>query len=104
MNPPPPRLAEFRFAGTSVRQLLKYRADMDIKDIKLELEIDYKILDLQDEILATERDPQKVNKIVMDIVAIGTKLMDNRINHILKAKDVLTLDQKKELLHIMLLM
>jgi len=87
-----------------VKKLLKYRADMDIKDIKLELDMDYKLLDLQDEILAVERNPQKINTIIMSIVDLGTKLIDNQVNHFLKSKDVLTVEQKKELLHIMLMM
>ncbi len=40
----------------------------------------------------------------MEIVDIGTKLIDNQVAHILKAKDVLTVEQKKELLHMMLVM
>ncbi len=87
-----------------VKKLLKYRADMDIKDIKLELDMDYKLLDLQDEILAVERNPQKINTIIMTIVDLGTKLIDNQVNHFLKSKDVLTVEQKKELLHMMLMM
>jgi hypothetical protein len=84
--------------------LLKYRAEMDIKDIKLELEMDYKLLDLEEEIQAEKRDPQKVNKIIMRIVNLGTKIIENRIDHILWAKDVLTVEQKKELLHMMMMM
>ncbi len=87
-----------------VKKLLKYRADMDIKGIKLELNINYKLLDLKDEILADDRKPQQINKIIMTIVDLGTKLIDNRVNHILKSKDVLTVEQKKELLHMMLMM
>ena len=78
--------------------------DMDIKDIKLELDMDYMLLDLQDEILAVERNPEKINTIIMTIVDLGTKLIDNQVNHFLKSKDVLTVEQKKELLHIMLMM
>jgi hypothetical protein len=40
----------------------------------------------------------------MRIVNIGTKIIDNRIDHILWAKDVLTVEQKKELLHTMMMM
>ncbi len=75
----------------------KARADMDIKDIKLGLEMDNNRLDLQDQIEAEVRDPQKANKIVMAIIDLGTKRLENRVNHILKAKDVLTVEQKKEL-------
>ena len=77
---------------------------MDVKDIKLELDMDYKLLDLQDEILAAERNPEKINTIIMAIVDLGTQLIDNQVNHFLKSKDVLTVEQKKELLHIMLMM
>lgn len=86
-----------------IRKLLRYRADMDVKDIELELEIDYMLLDLVDEILTEKRDPKKVDEIIMNIVDAGTRLIDNRINHILKAKDVLTLDQKRELFYLMMM-
>ncbi len=86
------------------KKLLKYRADMDIKDIELGLEMDNNRLDLQDEIEAEVRDPQKANKIVMAIIDLGTKRLENRVNHILKAKDVLTVEQKRELLHNLLMM
>ena len=72
---------------------------MDIKDIKLELDMDYKLIDLHNEILAVERNPQKINTIIITIVDLGTKLIDNQVNYILKSKDLLTLEQKKELLH-----
>jgi Spy/CpxP family protein refolding chaperone len=84
------------------KKLLKYRADMEIREIKLNLKGDYKLLDLENEILATPWDSHKINKIIMDIVDISTKLLDNQVAHILKAKDVLTVEQKKELMHMML--
>ena len=87
-----------------VKKLLKYQENMETRNTKLELEIDYKLLDLQNEILSDERNPQKVNKIILAITNIGTKLIDNRVSYILKTKDVLTLEQKKELFHMMLLM
>ena len=89
--------------NSQLKKLLNYQADMDIKSTKLELKIDHKLLDLQDEILSDERNPQKVNKIILAIIKIGTNLINNQVNYILKAKDVLTLEQKKELLHMMLL-
>ena len=75
---------------------------MEIREIKLNLKGDYKLLDLENEILATPWDSHKINKIIMDIVDISTKLLDNQVAHILKAKDVLTVEQKKELMHMML--
>ena len=87
-----------------VKKLLKYRADMDIMDIKLELDMNNKFLDLQDEILAVERQPKKINTIIMTIADLGTQLIDNQVNYILKSKDVLTVEQKRELLHMMMMM
>ncbi len=88
-----------------IKKILKYQKDMEIKKIKLKLKIKYKLLDLQEELLSDNRDPKnkKVNKIILAIIDIGTKLIDNRVNYTLKAKDVLTLKQKKEVFHMMLL-
>jgi Spy/CpxP family protein refolding chaperone len=87
-----------------IKKILKYRAKRDIKGINLKLKTNYKLLDLQDEILAEVRDTKKINKIIMDITGINTEIINNRVNHTLKAKDVLTVDQKKELLHMLLMM
>lgn len=87
-----------------IKKLLKYGVDMDIRDLKLELEMNYKLLDLQDEMKATDQNPEKVNNIILVITDIGAKRIDNRVNYILNAKDVLTSDQKKQLLQMILMM
>ena len=86
-----------------IKKLLKYRADMDIRGIKYELDLEYRILDLQDELLSPKRDPKRVNRLITSIVDTGTKIIENKVNHILKAKDVLTLEQKMTLFHMMLM-
>ena len=86
------------------KNLLKYRADMDIRDIELELEMNYKLLDLQEEMKATNQNPKSINNIIMNIKDLGAKLIDSRVDYILKAKDVLTLDQRKQLLQMILMM
>jgi hypothetical protein len=86
-----------------VKKLLKYRADMDIRNIRYELDLDYKILDLQAELLSPKRDPKKVNRYITGIADVGTKMIDNKVAHILKAKDVLTVEQKMALFHMMLM-
>ncbi|MEE8480835.1 MAG: hypothetical protein V3T59_06300 [Desulfobacterales bacterium] len=47
---------------------------------------------------------KKINKIITDITSINTEIINNRVNHTLKAKYVLSVEQKKELLHMMLMM
>ncbi len=86
------------------KNLLIFRADMDIRDIKLELEMNYKLLDLQEEMKATNQNPKSVDKIIADITGLGAKLIDNRVDYILKAQDVLTSDQRKQLLQMILMM
>jgi len=89
--------------NAQIKKLLKYRADMDIRNIKYELDLEYKVLDLQAELLSPQRDPKKVNRLITSIADIGTKMIDNKVAHILKAKDVLTLEQKMALFHMMLM-
>ncbi len=62
------------------------------------------LIDLQVELFKDDRDSDKINKIILTITDLGTRLMDNRVVHFLKAKDVLTLPQKKALLHSILVL
>jgi len=87
---------DLNLTSQQIKKLLKYRAEMEIRDIRYELDLDYKTLDLK-------RDPKKVNKLITSMVDTGTKIIDNKVAHILKAKDVLTLEQKMALFHMMLM-
>jgi Spy/CpxP family protein refolding chaperone len=87
-----------------VRKILRYRADMEKKAIDINYKIDMKLIDLQVEMLKDKRDSDKINNIVLTIIDLGTQLMNNRVVHFLKAKDVLTVPQKKALLHIISMM
>lgn len=82
-----------------VKKIMRYRADKEKKAIDINFKIDMQLIDLQVELSKAERNSDRVNNIVLTITALGTKLMDNRVVHFLKAKDVLTVDQKKALLH-----
>jgi len=87
-----------------VKKILKYRADMEKKAIDIDYKIDMQLIDLQVELFKDDRDSDKINKIILNITDLGTRLMDNRVVHFLKAKDVLTLSQKKALLHSILVL
>ncbi len=86
-----------------VKKILRYRADMEKKVIDIDYKIDMQLIDLQVEMFKDKRDSEKINKIVLTITDLGTELMDNRVVHFLKAKDVLTVPQKKALLHILMM-
>lgn len=77
---------------------------MEKKAIDINYTIDMQLIDLQVELHKDERNNDKINKIVFAITNLGTKLMDNRVVHFLKAKDVLTAAQKKALPHSFLMM
>ena len=85
------------------KKILRYRTDQAIKELKLELDIDYKVLDLETELTKADVESQNVNQIIMDITELGTQIIDNDIDHFLKAKDVLTTYQKKKVLHLIMM-
>ena len=82
-----------------IKKILRYRADMDKKAIDINLEIDLQLIYLQIELFKSDRSSDKMNRLLLTITDLGTQLMDNRVVHFLKAKDVLTVAQKKKLLH-----
>ena len=59
--------------------------------------------ELEDELSKEKVDDRKVNKIVLSLTDLGVDLLNNMVEHRLKAKDVLTLEQKKKLLHALFL-
>jgi hypothetical protein len=82
-----------------IKKILRYRADMEKKAIDINYKIGMQLIDLQVELFKDERDSDKIDKIVLTIIDLGTQLMDNRVVHFLKTKDVLTVAQKKTVLH-----
>ncbi len=82
-----------------IKKILLYRADMDKKAIDINYKKDLQLIELQLELFKDRRDSEKMNRLLLTITDLGTQLMDNRVVHFLKAKDVLTVAQKKKLLH-----
>jgi hypothetical protein len=89
---------ELDLTQKQAKKILRHRMNRRVNDLKLELEIDYKLLELEEEFTESEIDSGAVNKIIMDMADIATEMLDNRIDHFLKAKDELTVVQKKHLL------
>ena len=81
-----------------IKKILRYQTDMKVKALKIDLKILYQILDLQTEINKVEVDPKSIDKIILKITDLGTKLLENRVNGFLKSKDVLTVPQRKMLI------
>jgi Spy/CpxP family protein refolding chaperone len=85
------------------KKILRHRTDMEIQELRLELKIEYNLIDLQNALSQEEIDSQAVNQAILNIADLETKFLDNKIAHFLKAKDVLTKEQKEKLLHLLLM-
>jgi hypothetical protein len=83
------------------RKLVRLEADLLIKEVKLERDIELVMLELEDAFMADEVDTEKVDKNVMKLADLAAKAIDNRVEYFIEAKDVLTLDQKRLLAYLM---
>jgi len=90
---------DLKLSDDQLKKILNYRTQMQKKDAKLEQKIEKLVQDLEDELSKEEVNDKKVNKIIMSLTDLGIDLLNNRVEHRLKAKDVLTVEQKKILLH-----
>ena len=90
---------ELELSDDQLQKILSYRTQMQRKEIKFEQKMEALIQDLEDELSKDKVDDKKANKIILSLTDLGVDLLNNRVEHRLKAKDVLTLEQKKRLLH-----
>ena len=81
------------------KKILKHQTDMEINALKINMKILYQLLDLKNEIVQDTPDESKLDKTILTIVDLGNQLLDNRVKHFLKSKDVLTPAQKQRLIH-----
>jgi hypothetical protein len=88
--------------GLSEEQLNKimgYRAQMQKKAAKIAQKMEAQLQKLETELKKDSPDDRKVNQAVLGLTEQGIAQLNNQIDHRLKAKDVLTVAQKKQLLH-----
>jgi hypothetical protein len=83
------------------KELIKLEADLLIKEIKLERDVELILLDLETVLMSGEPAPQAVDPLIMNLADLAAKEIDNRVSYFLEAKDVLTLDQKRLLAFLM---
>jgi len=82
-----------------MKKILGYRTQMQKKETKIEQKMEALVQDLEDELSKEAVDDKKVNRIILSLTDLGVDLLNNLIEHQLKAKDVLTVAQKKKILH-----
>ena len=83
------------------KELISIKANFRIDEVKLDRDVAMTLLDLEDVLLSDKCEPSKVDPLVMKLATLAGKEIDNYVDHFLKAKDVLTLDQKRLLVHML---
>ncbi len=83
------------------KKLIALEAALLIKEVELERDVELTLLDLEAILLSGEAQPEKVDPLIMGLADLAAKEIDNRVSYFLKAKDVLTVDQKRLLGHMM---
>jgi hypothetical protein len=79
------------------KTLVALEADLLLAEVALERDIEITLLDLEAILLSGEANPEGVDPLVMQLADHAAKAIDNRVSFVVKAKDVLTLDQKRML-------
>jgi len=83
------------------KQLVSLEAALLVEEVELDRDVDLTLLDLEAVLLSGEASPATVDPLVMDLATLAAKEIDNRVDYFLKAKDVLTLDQKRLLVYML---
>ena len=90
---------DLELSDDQMKKILGYRTQMQKKETKIEQKMEALLRDLEDELSKDAVDDKKVNRIILSLTDLGVDLLNNLIEHRLKAKDVLTVAQKKKILH-----
>ncbi len=90
---------DLELSDDQLHKILGYRTQMHKKEAKIEQNMEALVQNLEDELSKDTVNDQKVNDIILSLTDLGVDLLKNRVDHRLKAKDVLTVEQKKKLLH-----
>jgi len=84
-------------------KIINLKADLLVKEVRLERDIELTLLKIETALLAETIDPAKVDKQVMALAKLAAKAIENRVTFVLDAKDTLTLDQKRQLAELIVL-
>ena len=84
------------------RKLIELHAVAGVDAVRAERDASLILLDLEKALFADEVDSDAVDKLVTRLGDLAVKVINTRVDHFLKAKDVLTLEQKQSLLYLFL--
>jgi hypothetical protein len=83
------------------KKIAALEAELLIKEVEIERDIELIMLDLQPIFLSGRPQPEKVDPLMMKLADLAARAIDNRVSFFLKAKDTLTIDQKRLLGHML---
>lgn len=86
-----------------IKSVITYRTDMVKKELDMKKDIAFLVLDIKDILASSDRKPGDIDDKVMKIADLGAKALKNKIDYILKSRNVLNPPQKQELHHLVLL-
>jgi hypothetical protein len=83
------------------KKMIKLKADLMVKEVELERDVELVLIDIEALLMAGTPQPGKADSLVKKLGALSAKELDNRVNFVIKAKDVLTLEQRRMLAYLM---
>lgn len=83
------------------KKLVVLEAALEVKEVELERDVELILLDLEAALLSGKLSPELVDPLVMGLADLAAQEINNRISFFLQAKDVLSIDQKRLLAHLM---
>lgn len=83
------------------KKLIALEAALLIKEVELERDVELTLLDLRGLLLSGEPQPDKVDPLVLSLADLAAQSINNRVSFFLQSKDVLTVDQKRLLAHML---
>ena len=81
------------------KKIVVLEAELLIKEVELERDVELTLLDLRTVLFSGEAQPEVVDPLIMNLGDLAAQSINNRVNFFIKSKDVLTLDQKRLLGH-----
>ena len=83
------------------KKMIKLKADLMVKEVELERDVELVLVDIEAVLMSGTPQPGKADPLVKKLGSLAAKELDNRVNFVIKAKDVLSLDQRRMMAYLM---
>lgn len=83
------------------KKIIGLEAELLQKEVALERDVELALIDLRVIMMSGVPQPEKVDPLILKLAELAAQNVDNRVQFFIAAKDVLTLDQKRLLGHML---